>query len=504
MNKKIMKSIVMVFTLIAVLLVLTTISNAASISITTSKSSVSPGEVFTATITLSGGAGPVTASVQNGSGSATQFLDNGSMNVSCTAGSSGTVTISASGTVGDYATETDVNVSSSKSVTIVVPESEQTTPKQTQTNPTVPSKQTTPTKPAQTPTKSSNALLSKLEIAEGTIEPEFKWSIKEYTISVPNEVTKLSIAATADHERATVEIKGNEELQVGENEIEIIVTAEDGTKGTYTIKVTRELPELNLQGLNLYYLNEDGERIELKLSPVFLSNIYEYNILEELPYTVKNLIIETTVTREDAIIEILGNEELAEGTNEITIMLTLSQEEESALVEEVEETSEEEIIEEEETIQEKVEEESEQRIYKITVEREKEPEVIALTTGGKIKTFFSSFGTKVGKWYTDNYDRIISGMILFATVIVIGLTIYFVYDYKNYKKIVAKLAELNKANLMEKANVALNVEQQNIKDSAEENSEEVEEAEETTEEDAEEVKVHRSARRERRGRRFRR
>ncbi len=417
MNKKIMKSIVMVFTVIAVLLVLTTISNAASISITTSKSSVSPGEVFTATITLSGGAGPVTASVQNGSGSATQFLDNSSMNVSCTAGSSGTVTISASGTVGDYATETDVNVSNSKSVTIVVPE--QTTPKQTQTNPTVPSKQTTPTKPAQTSTKSDNALLAKLEIAEGTIEPEFKWSIKEYTLSVPNEVTKLSIAATTDHSRATVEIKGNEELQVGENEVEIIVTAEDGTKGTYKIKVTRELPELNLQELRLYYLNEDGEKIELELSPVFLSNIYEYNILEELPYTVKNLIIETTATREDAIIEILGNDELAEGTNEITIMLTLHKEEESAVVEEVEETLEEEIIEEEEAVQEEIEEKVEQRVYKITVKREKEPEVIALTTGEKIMKFLSGFGSGIGKWFSDNYNMIISGMILLLQLLVL-------------------------------------------------------------------------------------
>ena len=51
-------------------------------------------------------------------------------------------------------------------------------------------------------------------------------------------------------------------------------------------------------------------------------------------------------------------------------------------------------------------------------------------------------------------------MLAVATATFAGLTVYFVHDYKNYKSLVAKLAEFNKANLMERANGALVVENQ--------------------------------------------
>lgn len=468
MNKILIKNIVMILIIISTMLILTTVSNAASLSISTSKSSVEPGEVFTATITLSGGAGPISASVQNGSGSGTQFLDNGSMSISCTAGSSGTVTISASGTVGDYATEQDVNVSNSKSVTIVVPEapapttpSTPTTQTPTKTNPSVPSKTTTPTRPTvDTYTKSSNANLSNLEIAEGAITPEFDSGITEYSISVPNEITKLSIAAITDNSKAIVTIEGNEELQVGENTIDVVVTAEDGSTKTYKILATRALAELNLQSLNIYYINENGEKVLLKLTPEFASNIYKYTISKELPYTVESLKVDTTSSRENAEIEIIGNEKLETGENVITIKLIAHNEVKSIEDETNDESEELNEIAVNETIEEKS--------YTITVTKEAEPVVVPVTTIGKIKNFFTGFTAKFGSWATKNFDRIISGMLLIATAAFAGLTIYFVADYKNYKNLLAKLAEFNKEELMEKANVALNVEKAPVTENIEE------------------------------------
>ena len=479
MNKKVLKGFALIIIIFGTMMLLSTASNAASLSVSTSKSSVSPGEVFTATITLSGGAGPISASVQNGSGSGTQFLDNGSMSISCTAGSSGTVTISASGTVGDYTTEEDVPVSGSASVQIIEPEPEpepvqtpvvtQTT---TQTNPSVPSKQTTPTQPttSKTETKSSNSKLEKLEIAEGVLSPEFDEEETEYTINLPNEITKLSIAATADHSRATVEIVGNEELKEGENEIEVIVTAEDGSKTTYKITAIRQLPELSLQMLNVYYIDKDGTRVNLVLNPQFVFNTYEYTILEKLPYSVKSLQVEATANREGAEIKITGDSKLQVGTNEILVTITTYKEAEEQ--EEVE-------IEENETLEEIVVEPviAEQKTYKITVEREEEPVVIPLTTGDKIKNWFSGIGGGAGRWILDHFDKIVSGMLLIATANLIGLTLYFAVDYKKYQSLLVKIAELNKANLMEKANAALNpdsIETTEIQEVQEQNEEQTE------------------------------
>lgn len=441
MNKKSLKYIVIACITVATMFILTTTSHAAaSLSISTSKSTVSPGENFTVTVTLNGAAGPVKASVSNGSGAlSSQWLENSSASFSCTAGSSGTVTISASGLVGDFTTGDDVNVSASKSVTIKQPEpTTPTTPTQP-TTPTTPSNNggTTTTKPSSstntsttTPTKSSNSKLSSLQIAEGVLTPEFSSSVTEYAISVPNEIAKLSISAIPDSSKATVRISGNEELKVGENPIEIVVTAENGSTTTYKLLVTRADEELALQKLVLYYINENGERVDLNLNPVFAFNVYEYS-LEKLPYTVKELKIEAISNKETAKIEILGNTELKAGSNEITIKVTVQNEDGL----------------------------EEQKTYIITVEREEEPIPAApLTMMEKIRNWFKGAGVTVTGWVTENFNKIIAIMLAVSTTAFVGLTIYFAYDYKNYQKLLAKLAEYNKENLKERANVALNPE----------------------------------------------
>jgi len=444
MSKRILKSIIIISIVIITMLILTTVSNAASLSISTSKSSVSPGEVFTVTVTLNGGAGPVSASVSNGAGSGGQFLDNGSFSFSCTAGSSGTVSIYASGTVGDYATEVDTFVDKSASVNIVVPQPEpppqapvpSTKPststsnnKNTNTNKTTSSNNTTTT----TVKKSDNSKLERLEIAEGVITPEFDNSVKEYSINVGNDITKLSIAAVADSSKATVSITGNEELQVGDNIIEIVVKAEDGSTSTYKILAKRAEPELSLQTLTVSYTDKNGEKVDLILNPEFIFNMYEYSIDTILPHTVKTLDVVSIANRENAKIEIIGNEELKTGENLITIKVTLT--DEAGL--------------------------EEQKTYTLKVEKEEEPVVVPLTTMDKIKNWFNGAGTTISAWLTQNFNKIITGMLLVATITLVGLTVYFAYDYKNYKNILAKLAQLNKENLMERANIALDPESLN-------------------------------------------
>ena len=441
MNKKILKSINIIGIIGIITLILTNTSDAASLSVKASKSSVSPGESFTVTVTLSDAAGPVSATVSGGSGSlAKEWLENSSKSFTCTAGSSGTVTITASGTVGDFATGNDVTVRNSTSVTIVVPTPQpEPTPDPKPSNNTSNNNSSGKSSNNNTSTtvkKSDNSNLSSIQIAEGVISPEFSKTVKEYTVNVPYEATKLSIAATPEHSKGTVTINGNDELKVGENLIEIIVTAEDSSTDKYTIKAIRAKQELSLQTLSIYYVNENGEKVELKLEPQFSFDVYSYSVNDILAHTIQSLSVEAKANAENAKVEIVGNDELKSGTNEITIKISVT--DEAGL--------------------------EEQKTYTIKVQKEEEPVVVELTTIQKIQNFFGGFGSGITKWISSNFDKIITGMLLISTSAFVGLTIYFACDYKNYQKLLAKLASYNKENLMERANVALKPENSTVEE----------------------------------------
>ncbi len=123
MNKKIFKSILLIGVIIITSLLLTTVSNA-TLTISTSKSTVSPGESFNVTVSVgSNEAGAINLSASNGTLSQTyvDLMSQSSLTISCVAGSSGTITISGSGLVANYASETEGTQKASKSVIIKQP-----------------------------------------------------------------------------------------------------------------------------------------------------------------------------------------------------------------------------------------------------------------------------------------------------------------------------------------------------------------------------------------------
>ena len=85
--------------------------------------------------------------------------------------------------------------------------------------------------------KSSENHLSSLTIAGTTISLDN--SNVSYKIEVPYEQKKSNVLFSKVDRKSVVEVKGNGSLQVGENEIVLEVTAEDGTKRTYTVLVVR-------------------------------------------------------------------------------------------------------------------------------------------------------------------------------------------------------------------------------------------------------------------------
>ncbi len=403
-------------------------SYAVSISVSPSKSTVSPGQSFSVTISGNDATGKVNISVSGGSASTSSvWIENNSQTITVTAGSSGTVKISASGELSSNAGE-DKTVSSSASVKIQAASSGGNTSGGSQNN-NNPTKKPTTTKPVEEKEKSKDSSLKELAIAEGAITPEFNKDVKEYVLTVPNEITSVNVTATPTDSKAKANIEGNTELKEGENTVTVTVTAENGDKTNYIIKVTRSRAKLSLQSLVIKYENENKELIEIPLSPEFKFDVTEYS-LQELQYWVKSLNIDAKANLEGATIDIKGADNLQTGENTITITLKIAQEGE---VPEGEEPKEETIT------------------YTIKVNKEKEPTIL-----GKISNKFKAIFGGVTTWYNNNQEKVILGALGICIIALLGLSIYIVVDYNKYKDIIAKAKEINEIsnekNIVEEIN----------------------------------------------------
>lgn len=167
--------------------------------------------------------------------------------------------------------------------------------------------------------KSSNNNLKSLTVGAYELTPEFSADVTEYSLTVDENVDVLQVTAEPEDETADVEVSGNDGLLLGENTIEIKVTAEDETVKTYTINVTKgEAPKIQLEELSV-----EG----YTLSPEFKGNVYSYTLTIN-DVNVKNLTINTKLDNEDATIEILGNENFKLGENIVTILVKSADEEE--------------------------------------------------------------------------------------------------------------------------------------------------------------------------------
>lgn len=88
---------------------------------------------------------------------------------------------------------------------------------------------------------SSDATLASLKIRGTTITPEFNPNITEYSCSVERSVTEVQVSVLANNLWAAVIIDGNQYLNMGDNIVNVNVTAQDGVSHMhYTIHVLRK------------------------------------------------------------------------------------------------------------------------------------------------------------------------------------------------------------------------------------------------------------------------
>ena len=88
-------------------------------------------------------------------------------------------------------------------------------------------------------TKSNNNNLNNISIDNCSLSPSFDSAITNYSCMVSSSTKKLTVNAEKADEKASVSGTGNITISENSSDINIIVTAEDGSKKTYIIKVEK-------------------------------------------------------------------------------------------------------------------------------------------------------------------------------------------------------------------------------------------------------------------------
>ena len=160
---------------------------------------------------------------------------------------------------------------------------------------------------------SNEVTLSDLTVDGDTVDG-FDPSVTSYDIgTVENDVTSITIGATPDDDNATVTGTGEKNLEVGDNTFEVVVTAQDGvTKGTYTIKVTREADT-----------NNDLKSLEIEgydLAPAFDKDTTSYTL--DVPSDVNSVTVNAEPDSDAATVTGDGEHQLQPGENTIEVTVT--------------------------------------------------------------------------------------------------------------------------------------------------------------------------------------
>ena len=82
--------------------------------------------------------------------------------------------------------------------------------------------------------------LDSITVSDCTLDPVFNSATTEYSCTVKNSVTSVTVNATATSSKSKVRGLGTKDLVVGKNTLPIRVIAEDGSEKVYNINITRK------------------------------------------------------------------------------------------------------------------------------------------------------------------------------------------------------------------------------------------------------------------------
>ncbi len=141
---------------------------------------------------------------------------------------------------------------------------------------------------------STNNNLTSLLLSEGTLSPSFTTNTTTYSTSVSNTTTSITVTPTSTSNVATIETRVNAEsfaavtsstasnalnLNIGNNSIEVKVTAEDGIAiRTYTINATRLSSVVPVQIANLTANLQANKTVAVKWTSTTEINLSRYKV----------------------------------------------------------------------------------------------------------------------------------------------------------------------------------------------------------------------------------
>ena len=157
---------------------------------------------------------------------------------------------------------------------------------------------------------SDDASLKSLTVAGFSLNPKFQSNIYKYNLEVDKNVEEITIKGEPTYEYAKIYGTGTFRLATGINTYNIKVIAENGSEVKYELIINKNLGSSKLTSL---------EVSGYELNPTFNSETYTYNLTVQ--NNVSKLDIKALASDNDQI-EIIGNEKLKEGENEILISVT--------------------------------------------------------------------------------------------------------------------------------------------------------------------------------------
>lgn len=318
------KEIFIILFIACLLLFLPNVVQASSYSVSASNTTADADSNVTISITADDCKGNLSVSCSNGNlSSGSVSVENNTQTVTVTVGKSGTTTVTVTPVDLISVSTGEALSEGAKSVNITINE-KQPEPK--------PDPEPDP-KPEQ-PQVSNNANLRDLGFTPNDFKG-FKADTLSYRVTVPNDVTSVTVYATPQDGGATWTASGNaKNLEVGTNKITVTVTAADKTtKKEYLIYIERqaakeeevtpnvieEKPEdkKEYKGLQAIILDEKDN---IYLSPEFKTNIYSYKL--KVTGDLKSINLKANAFDSNAKVKIEGNENLVDGENLITITVS--------------------------------------------------------------------------------------------------------------------------------------------------------------------------------------
>lgn len=123
--------------------------------------------------------------------------------------------------------------------------------------------------------KDNNSKLKSLKVSPGRLSPAFSAGTKSYTVTVSEDTTSVTISASAASDKAKVTTSGGKDLKLGENAAKVVVTAEDGSTTVYNLTIVcGEVEKISVDGNELLI---DEEFADDKIPTGFTKTKITYN-----------------------------------------------------------------------------------------------------------------------------------------------------------------------------------------------------------------------------------